>query len=264
MNVSQPVMRVCIGLSLLCALFVTQVRAAQPDYQREQRLAEQIVDMILDGEAVWLKANQREFLSIYTEADEPDVGVLILHGRGFHPDWADAVNPLRVGLAEEGFSTLSLQMPVLEKDASYYDYEPVFGFAHARIEAGIRYLREQGHRKVILLAHSCGVHMAMDWIRAHGDDSIDAFIGLGMGATDYGQPMRQSFPLQQMQVAVLDLYGAEEFPAVIRAAPERKAMIEAAGNVFSRQRVLPQANHYFTDHGDSLLRAVTDWLQQLE
>jgi len=238
--------------------------AAQPDYAREARLANQIVDMILDGDPLWLEADQRKFLGIYTEAAGAATAVVILHGRGFHPDWADAINPLRVGLVERGYTTLSLQMPVLEKEAKYYDYVPIFGFAHARIEAGIRFLREQGYQRVVLLAHSCGVHMAMDWIARQGDDSIDAFIGLGMGATDYGQPMRQPFPLAQMQVAVLDLYGAEDYPAVKRAAPERKAMILAAGQAQSRQQVLAAANHYFTDQGGALVSAVAAWLDSLE
>jgi pimeloyl-ACP methyl ester carboxylesterase len=155
-------------------------------------------------------------------------------------------------------------MPVLEKDAKYYDYEPILGFAHARIEAGIDYLRQQGYRKVILLAHSCGVHMAMDWVREQGDNSIDAYIGLSMGATDYGQPMRQPFPLAKMQVAVLDLYGANDYPAVRRGAPARKAMLETAGHAQSRQQVLPQADHYFTDQGDALVTAVLDWLDRLQ
>jgi hypothetical protein len=256
--------RLALALALIPVLLLPKTHAAQPDYEREARLAEQIVDMILDGDPVWLEADQREFLSIYTEADDSRAAVLILHGRGFHPDWADAINPLRIGLVERGYSTLSLQMPVLEKDAKYYDYTPVFGFAHARIEAGLRYLRENGHRKVILLAHSCGVHMAMDWISENGDADIDAYVGLGMGATDYGQPMRKPFPLAQMQVAVLDLYGADEFPAVRRAAPERKAMLEVGGHMQSRQLVLPQANHYFTDQGDALVEVVADWLDQLQ
>jgi len=264
MSVSSYRRFVGVVLVLATALLAPRLDAAQPDYQREARLASQIVDMILDGEPLWLNANEHEFLSIYTEADEARAAVVLLHGRGFHPDWADAINPLRVGLAENGYSTLSLQMPVLEKDAKYYDYEPIFGFAHARIEAGIRYLREQGYRKVILLAHSCGVHMAMDWVRQKGDDRIDAYIGLGMGATDYGQPMRQDFPLSQMQVAVLDLYGADEFPAVLRGAPKREAMLATAGHPQSRQQLLPQADHYFTDQGDALVTAVSEWLDHLQ
>jgi alpha/beta superfamily hydrolase len=251
-----------IALTLL--LSISMAGASEPDHAREARLADEIVDTILDGDAEWLQANGREFLSIYTEADDSRAAVVILHGRGFHPDWADTVNPLRVGLVDRGYSTLSLQMPVLGKDAKYYDYIPVFRHAHERIEAGIRFLREQGHGKVVLLAHSCGAHMAMDWIRARQDRDIDAFVGLGMGATDYRQPMHQPFPLDRMHVPVLDLYGAEEFPAVIRLAPSRKAMIEKAGHAGSRQLVLPGANHYFTDMGDALVEAVADWLDQLD
>ncbi len=250
------------ALSLLLAL--GQVFAAEPDYAREARLADEIVDVILDGDPQWLEADGREFLSIYTETDESGAGVVILHGRGFHPDWADTVNPLRVGLVERGYSTLSLQMPVLEKNVKYYDYVPIFRYAHARIESGIRFLRENGHRRIVLLAHSCGVHMAMDWIKSKKDKSIDAFVGLGMGATDYKQPMLESFPLDWMKVPILDLYGAEDFPAVVRLAPERKQMIDEAGHVKSRQVVLPGADHYFTDQEEALLREVSGWLDQLE
>jgi len=238
--------------------------ASEPDFAREARLADEIVDAILDGDPEWLQAGGREFLGIYTEAEESRAAVVILHGRGFHPDWADAVNPMRVGLVDRGYSTLSLQMPVLEKEASYYDYVPIFHHSHQRIEAGIRFLRELGHDKVVLLAHSCGAHMALDWIRAKNDNSINAFIGLGMGATDYRQPMHQPFPLDGMQVPILDLYGANEYPAVIRLAPSRKQMIEKAGHPNSRQLILPDANHYFTDQGDPLVAAVAGWLDQLQ
>ena len=93
-------------LLLPAATFAADV----PDYAREGRLADEIVDAIFDGEPEWLEADGREFLSIFTESDDNKVGVIILHGRGFHPDWGDAINPLRVGLAESGYSTLSLQM----------------------------------------------------------------------------------------------------------------------------------------------------------
>ena len=190
---------------LILPCYLAQAIAATPDYDREARLADEIVDVILDGEVEWLEADGRPFLSIFFEADDATVAVLILHGRGFHPDWVDTVSPLRVRLVERGYSTLSLQMPVLAKDTTYYDYVPVFPFAHARIEAGIQYLRDQGYQKVVLIAHSCGVHMAMDWINKKNDTTIDAFGGWVMGATDYGQPMRQQFPLAGMQVPVLYL-----------------------------------------------------------
>jgi hypothetical protein len=254
---------------LMVAAACFAVQASEPDWEREARLAAEIVDVIFDGEPEWLSADGRDFLSIYTEADSPRAGVIIMHGRGFHPDWADTVAPLRVGLVEYGFSTLSLQMPVLAKDARYYDYVPIFPAAFPRIEAAIRFLREAGYERVYLIAHSCSVHMVMAWIRAHpdaafGNSGFDAFVGLGMGATDYGQPMREPFPLESMPVPVLDLYGGDEYPAVVRGAPQRLAQIERAGVTGSKQIVLPDANHYFTNRGEALVEEVAAWLLSLQ
>ncbi|MEM7562663.1 MAG: DUF3530 family protein [Pseudomonadota bacterium] len=247
-----------LGISFI--FLALNLQAGEPDFARESRLANQIVDAILDGDPEWLSAGDREFLTLFTESDDLSHAVIILHGRGFHPDWADAINPLRVGLAENGYATLSMQMPVLQKDAKYYDYVPIFLYAHGRIEAGIEFLREQGYQKITLLAHSCGAHMAMSWLGDKGDEDLHAFIGLGLGATDYQQPMLHAFPLDRLKVPVFDLYGENEFPAVIKMAPERLQAMQVAGNPDSLQKVLPGSDHYFTDHGDALLEEVLAWL----
>ena len=235
------------------------------DLAREQRMADEIVDSILDGDAVYLKSGNHEFLNIYTEAAaEPTKGaVIVLHGRGYHPNWEDVVQPLRVGLAESGWDTLSMQMPVLEKSAKYYDYVPIFKESFPRIEAGISYLQQQGHQKIVLIAHSCSVHMVMAWVDAGRFKGIDAYAGIGMGATDYKQPMAKPFPLEKMTVPVLDIYGANEYPAVLNGARLRLEMINKAGNKKSKQQSIAEANHYFTDYGDALLKAMNVWLDTL-
>lgn len=250
-------------VNLLTQNLLAPALANEPDLARESRMADEIVDAILDGEPVWLDADGTEFLSIFTEASEAKGAVIILHGRGFHPDWVDTVNPLRVGLVEEGWTTLSLQMPVLEKDAKYYDYRPIFPKAFPRIETGIEYLANGGYKNIVLLAHSCGVHMAMAWLNTAGDSLISAFIGLGMGATDYQQPMAKPLALEKLKVPILDLYGANEYPAVIRMAPDRLARITEAGNINSRQIMLEGAGHYFTDQDDALTGEVSRWLNGL-
>ena len=146
----QPIYRLML-LSLL-GMLMGGLQAS--DLEREQRLKDQIIDAIFDGEPEMLSADGHEFLTIYTEADDARGAVIIMHGRGFHPDWADAINPLRVGLVDHGWNTLSIQMPVLEKTAKYYDYVPIFDEAIPRIDAAIDFLRQQGNDKVILIAHS--------------------------------------------------------------------------------------------------------------
>ncbi len=235
-------------------------------------MAEQIVDAILDGEPVYLDAGDHRFLSIYTETGTPPVKgtAIILHGRGFHPDWQDVVNPLRTGLAAYGWNTLSIQLPVLEKQAKYYDYVPLFPAAAPRIDAAIAFaraqLKQQGGAspdRVVLIAHSCGAHMAMAWSDVDSIESIDAYVGIGMGATDYRQPMKKSFPLEKLGVPVLDLYAENDYPAVLKMAPARWRKIQSAGNRLSRQVVLKDSDHYHVDRGEPLTQAIAAWLATL-
>ena len=252
-----------LAVVILWFLMHLSMSADASDIEREKRLASQIVDSIMDGDAVFLNSGKHEFLSLYTEADEPKGAVIIMHGRGFHPNWADVAYPLRVGLVEQGWNTLSLQMPVLDKEAKFYDYLVIMDEAFPRIEAGIDYLKQQGNDRIILIAHSCSVHMTMAWVDAGRMRDIDAFVGIGMGAVDYQQPMKRPFPLDKFKVPVLDVFGAEEYPAVIKGAPERLTAIQKAGNPKSKQAIVPGANHYFTDEGDALLEVVGPWLQGL-
>lgn len=251
-------------LLLLCLLGISSTGFAS-DLEREQRIHDQIVDAIFDGEPMMLNAAGHDFLAIHmqSEANEKKGAAIILHGRGLHPNVENVIQPLRIGLTEHGWDTLALQMPVLDKEAKYYDYVPILPDATPRIEAAIAYLRKQGAKHIVLIAHSCGAHMAMSWIDKVGDSGIDAYVGIGMGATDYKQPMRKPFPLAQMKVPLLDVYGKDDYPAVLRMAPERKAMLDKAGNPQSAQQIIEGADHYFAGHNEALLETVANWLDGL-
>jgi pimeloyl-ACP methyl ester carboxylesterase len=249
-----------IGLLYVAATSIV-LAENRPDYAREARLADQIIDDIFDGEPVWLNANDHSFLAIHTlNEDQPKGTVVILHGRGYHPDWPEVAGPLRTGLVEAGWSTLSVQMPVLEKGSTYYDYLPLFKYSRGRIESAIAHIRETSNQPVILAAHSCGAHMANDWLYNGDDSRIDGYIIMGAGATDYRQVLRTPYPFANMRVPILDLYGELEYPRPLAMVPERKALLDTGGHPDSRQVVLPGADHYFHEAGDPLTEAVSLWL----
>lgn len=256
-------------LALLLAagtLLFSQLSLADADLAREQRINDQIVDAIFDGEPMTLSTDGHDFLAIrmQSDAEQKKGAAIILHGRGLHPNWETVVQPLRVALPENGWDTLALQMPVLGKEAKYFDYVPIFPEAYPRIEAAIGYLKQQGFDNIVLIAHSCGAHMAMNWIAKNGDDAIAAYVGIGMGATDYKQPMVKPFPLDRMSVPILDVYGSKDYPAVLRMAPERKALMDKAGNPQSSQQVIKGAEHYMNGHNDALVETISQWLDKLE
>jgi hypothetical protein len=260
-NIPNLLLSLCLT-ACFSALSSPVVRADnQPDYARETRLAEQVVDDIFDGEPVWLEANDHPFLGIHTLNEEQNKGtVIILHGRGYHPDWPEVAGPLRIGLVDAGWSTLSVQMPVLAKGRLYYDNLPLLKFARGRIESAIAYVAESSDQPIILAAHSCGAHMANDWLNNSGDSKIDGYIIMGAGATDYRQELQTPFPFANMRVPVLDLYGEFEFPRPLAMLPERQELLEAGDHPGSRLIMLPQADHYFHGAGDPLTEIVAEWL----
>ena len=71
---------------------------------------------------------------------------------------------MREQLPEHGWSTLSLQMPVLQADAKVPDYYPIFDEVPPRIDAGIRFLQDQGIDNIVIVAHSLGAQMAAYWL----------------------------------------------------------------------------------------------------
>lgn len=256
-----------IKLSLGISLLMISLLCHSADLARETRMKQQVADYIMQGNVVMLRdaVAGHEFLSIFTEAetDSPKGAVIIMHGRGYHPNWPELVYPLRTGLPQHGWHTLSIQMPVLDTTASFYDYMDIVDEAHPRIEAAIKFLQQQKIESIILLAHSCSVHMAVDWLHKNPATDASGFIGIGMGSTDKNQPMRQPFPLQTIKIPILDIRGEYDYPAVKRNAPRRWKNIQQAGNPLSAQRVVKDARHYFTDHSDALLQEVVNWLHSV-
>ena len=236
----------------------------QADYEREARLAQEAEAGLFEGDAVYLNDGKRNFLSLYSEASASSFegAVILLHGRGFHPDWVQVAGPLREGFGELGITTLSLQMPVLAKNAKYYEYLEIIPQSFPRIEAGIDFLRSKGYQWIAVVAHSCSVHMTMAWIGEFGDNAFDAYVGIGMEATDYGQPMLERFPLERMSIPVLDVYGSEDYPAVIKGAERRISEIESAGNPQSMQIKIEGPDHFFEGYENELVTTVGEWIRQ--
>ena len=248
--------------------FYNKFTDAEPDYAREDRMIAEIEDAVMDGDVEYLPLKgDKEVFSIYMEpdVDKPKGGVIILHSRGYHANWSSTIKPLRVGLAEKGWHTLSVQMPVLEKSAKYYDYVSVFPYSHERIDAALSFYKQRGVDNVILVSHGCGAHMSMSYFDKYGDEKINAYVGIGMGATDYKQKVIKRFPLDIMLKPVLDVYGENDFPGVIRLSESRQDLMDVAANAKSAQMVIKGADHYYKENGTAqvLTNTIDAWLSGL-
>lgn len=247
------------NIIILLSLVIATVQAS--DVAKEKRWAEQTVDSILDGEAVWLKADGHEFLSIYTEAEEEsDKGMIVVHGTGIHPNWDQVVKPVRVEMTTHGWNTLSIQMPILRNEAEYAEYIPLYPEVPPRLKAAEEYLIAQGARNIVIVAHSQGATMSAYYL-SKSKSAAKAFVAIGMGATQKDSHVNSANALKSINIPVLDLYGSDDLPGVLQTSEKRKSA--AAHNKAYKQQIVNGAEHFFDDNNDELIEAIDQWLSGL-
>jgi len=248
-----------LGFALLAVSF----NGNASDLAKEKRWAEQVVDSIMDGDAVMLNDGNSEFLGIYTAAAE-DKGraVIVMHGTGIHPDWQQVIQPLRVGLTEHDWHTLAIQMPILHNEAEYIEYAPLYDEVAPRIEAAIKYLKDNGAKSIVLVGHSQGASMPAYSLSKNSHD-VTGFVAIGMGVYAEDERMNPINALVKISIPVLDLFGSEDLEAVMSSIDERAAAAKKAGNTDYTQVKVPGANHMFDGKSDALVEAVAAWLEKL-
>ena len=254
--------RSSLGGVLLAALLSVSPLAHASDLAKEKRWASQVVDAIMDGDAEWLNDGSNDFLTIYTESAEGNENaVIVMHGTGIHPDWQQVVQPLRVGLTEHDWNTLSIQMPVLANDAEYAAYAPLYPEVAPRIDAAIAFLKQQGIKNIVLLGHSQGAVMGAYYLRETRPD-VKGFVAVGMGNLATNDNMNSVLSLQSIRIPVLDLYGTEDLDEVLNNSDDRAAAAVKAGNDAYVQKQIT-GNHFFDGHETALVDAVAEWLDAL-
>jgi len=243
------------------AVFSFTIHAS--DLAKEKRWADQVVDAILDGDAVWLNDGTSEFLGIYTEAKEDKSrAVILMHGTGIHPDWQQVIQPLRVGLTKHNWNTLSIQMPVLPNEAEYPEYAPLYDEVAPRINAAIKYLQDNGSSTIVLIGHSQGAAMTAYYLSTSKPD-VNGFVAIGMASFADDPRMNSIKALEKINVPVLDLYGSEDLELVRNSSGARTESAKVAGNKNYTQVKVSGANHFFDGKEDELVETVAGWLDKL-
>ena len=247
---------IAFGLCLLWSVAAAAQSPAQsPDYAREKRWAGEITPAILVGDAIYLpQKSGHKFLAIHAPLPKARAGVIVVHGMGMHPDW-NLINVLRSQLSEQGYATLSVQMPVLASDARGEQYPALFPDAAERLQAAVAFMRDKGHRKIVMVSHSMGARMVNHFIAAADTSAIDAWVSVGIvNPSFYLQPERFKAP-------VLDIYGEKDFPVVLQNAAARAEAIQRVRG--SGQISIAGADHYFNGAESELTRHVKRFLDNV-
>ena len=234
------------------------------DAQKEQRIAEQTIDSLFDGEPVWLPSNnavaqETQFLALLTEGDPAKAAIILVHGTGQGPDTPFVIAPLRELFAELNYTTLSLQMPVLGDDIAAEDYASEFDRASDRLSAGVTYIRNSGATRVYMVAHSLGSSMMMNWAANGGATTVDALVALGFGGV---MVFDAQATVKKLKLPLLDVIGERDFDSIITNAPARSKYVSAT-NVYSAQTVIIGADHFYNGKEKELVDTIDHWLKSL-
>ena len=232
------------------ALLGALADAPAQDLAREERWRKETLATLIDGEPVFIEQkNGHRFLALYLAAKAPRGAAIIAHGRGWGPDF-ELYGALRTGLAEAGYSTLSIQLPVLESTAKLGDYLPTFVDSDERFALAARWLAAKGQQHIAIVSHSLGATMANHYLIRETDGPVRAwvFVGIINGLEDKFR----------IRIPVLDVYGSEDWDVARTGADERRAQIVKSRG--SRQVMVPGARHFFEGREDELTRLVVDFL----
>jgi pimeloyl-ACP methyl ester carboxylesterase len=239
-------------LLLLTLLFVSLSAGAQ-DYYREKRWSDQVVPGLVVGEAVWIKqANGHDFLALWTEAENARGAIVLGHGRGWNPDF-ELYGVMRVKLAELGYSTLSIQLPVLGGGAKIGDYIFTYPEAAERYDLAAEWLRSKGFQNVAIVSHSLGATMANQYLMNTKKTHVKAWVFVGII-----NGLEEMF---RIKMPVLDVYGGKDWEITQVGASERRKQIMKING--SRQVMVPDALHFFEGKENELVQVVVDYLDEV-
>jgi len=237
---------------LLLALVGTAFGVSAQDYEREKRWADQILPTLMVGDAVWLQQkNGHRFLALHAEAKPARGAVIVAHGRGWSPDF-ELYGSLRTQLAEQGYSTLSIQLPVLPSTAILGLYVPLYPDSRERFQLAVDFLKAKGYKNIAIVSHSLGATMANQYLIRTEDNSVGAWVFIGIL-----QGLEEMF---RIKIPVLDVFGGNDWTVTMWGADERRKQILA--NPGSGQIMVPEATHFFENREDELVRIIIAFLDK--
>lgn len=243
-----------LRIALLALLLASAATAAQAqsrsDAAREKRWADQVLPSLVVGDAVHLQTTDGRFLALHAKAEPARGAVILAHGPGLHPDHG-ITGELRVHLADRGFTTLSLQMPVLPAEIDDgAAYRLLYPEAARRIAAGMQYLQERGAKRIFIVSHAMGAGMAHEYLRANRGAPVSGWAALSYYGVFDGIA-GAAFP-------VLDLYGARDYRGIRGPASDRAQLLRAIPG--SKQLAIADGGYFLAGGEKAVLQEVAAFL----
>jgi len=253
-------------ISLFCYLFVNvlDIRADSLDYNWEKRISNRIIDKAEVTELFWLEAADNSFIVLFNlqKSNETKGAAIILHSIGGHADWPEVISPLRNILPEFGWSTLSIQLPMISPENNIEEYGGTFRKTNQRIISSVKELRRRGFSRIIIIGHGFGGLSSLVYLDKESSKHIDALVVISIQDYVYIKPPVNLLRLiEKLKVPTLDIFGSLDFKEGVESSPDRRLAAKKSGNNLYSQIKIEGANHSFSNMENNLIQNIIEWLK---
>ncbi|NNE37617.1 MAG: DUF3530 family protein [Gammaproteobacteria bacterium] len=229
----------------------------------EKRLMSRLVEDRSPGGAVWLSTGRNTFLSLYRESSTLDTknAAIILHSMGMHADWPDLISPLRKQLPDAGWTTLSVQLPVLSPEISIAEYGGTFLKANRRIRAAVRYLLDKDYSNIVFIGVGFGATTAVQYLST-SSSTVKAMVGISMQNHEFLKPKYNLVEnLSDIKQPLLDIYAGQDSSGVMDSIDDRRLAGTNKDNKSYNQKIIQNTSQYFPGKEAELANEITTWLE---
>jgi pimeloyl-ACP methyl ester carboxylesterase len=151
-------------------------------------------------------------------------------------------------------------MPVAGPDADNWIYEQLIPEAPPRIAAAVAFLKERQIENIVLVGHSLGARMGVQFLAAGTPDEVTAFVAIGMMLEPAGSESKTGEALASIKIPVLDIYGSRDLDSVRNSVRQRASAARKAENSNYRQVSIAGADHFFNGLEGTLVSRVGAWI----
>lgn len=250
---------------LLFMMSLSGVSADPLDLKREKEVAGKLADKAEASEILQLNAGGQTFQALLNnQSNEKAKGaVIILHGMGAHPDWPQTISPLRQALPEYGWTTLSIQLPIIAPKNQIEDYGSTFTAAIERIKAAIDFLHERKFRNIVAIGHSFGGVNMLAYLETEQEQKINALVAIGLQQYTFLKPAFNLLgSIEKTKIPVMDIFGSRDFKEAFDQAADRRLAAKKGNNKQYRQIEIDGADHYFIKMEALLIKRIRGWLDK--
>jgi len=256
--------KLLIGLLFCLFLNILNVRTDPLDYDWEKRISSGIIDKTEATELFWLETMDNSFVALFNRHKIGEVkgAAIILHSIGGHADWPEVISPLRNMLPKFGWSTLSIQLPIISPENNIEEYGKTFQETNRRIIAAVNELRKRGFSRIIIIGHGFGALSSLVYFEKGESKYIDALIAISLQDYVYIKPPVNLLRLiEKIKIPTLDIFGSLDFKEGVESAPDRRLASKKSGNYLYTQIEVKGANHSFNNMENHLIQNIVDWIK---